>query len=49
MRRRLNAIRALALYSGALMLLSACEGVQIGEDALVIGRIVKGARKVHLG
>lgn len=35
MRRRLNAIRALALYSGGLLFLSACEGVQIGEDALV--------------
>lgn len=35
MRRRLNAIRALALYGGALLLVSACEGVQIGEDALV--------------
>lgn len=35
MPRRLNAIRALALYSSGLLLLSACEGVQIGADALV--------------
>ena len=35
MRRRLNAIQAFALFGGGLVLLSACEGIQIGADALV--------------
>ena len=35
MRRRLNATQAYALLGGGLLLLSACEGVQIGDDALV--------------
>jgi hypothetical protein len=35
MRQRLSATQAYALFGGGLLLISACEGVQIGDDALV--------------
>ena len=35
MRRRASALPAIALLGSGLFLLSACEGVQIGADALV--------------
>jgi len=35
MPQRLNAIQAFIIFAGGLFLLSACEGFQIGDDALV--------------
>ena len=35
MRRRVSAMPAIALFGAGLFFLSACEGVQIGADALV--------------
>ena len=35
MRRRLGAVPASALFGAGLFLLSACEGIQLGGDALV--------------